>query len=192
LYALALLALLLVMASHVDTTLFGASQTTPWVQHSIPRYWAPLYLFAALPPILLLGKIRFRPVVAVGALLACLLAWSSLDGIFNTQITSFPGLREQTRNGPRLLDTLSKQIPADAIVYSVSRHGTLWPRFKMGLILGSKPTAASMSRCVRAGLPVYIYSPHFSSRRLDRALAKKRLKIVTVDRRMSIFRVERG
>jgi hypothetical protein len=191
-YALALLALLFMMISHVGATLFGASETTPLVQHSIPRYWTPLYLFAALPPLLLLGRARFRPAIAVGAVLACLLAWSSLDGIFRTQVTSFPGLREQTRNGSRLLDRLSEQIPPDAIVYSVSRHGTLWTRFKMGLILENDATAASMGRCVRAGLPVYIYSPHFSPRKLAPALAKRRLKIITVDRRMSIFRVERA
>jgi hypothetical protein len=191
-YALALLTLLVVMAAHVDSTLFGANETTPLVQHSIPRYWAPLYLFASLPPILLLGRLRFRPAVAVGAVLGCLLSWSTLDGIFRTQTTSFPGLRAQVRNGPQLLDALSKQIPADAIVYSVSRHGTLWPRFRMALIGENQPTAASMTRCVRAGLPVFIYSPHFSPRRLERLLSKKRLKIITVDRRMSIFRVQRA
>lgn len=192
-YALALLAVLLVMISHVDSTLFGAADAKPLVQHSIPRYWAPHYLFAAIAPILLLGRVRFRPAVAVGAVLAGLLSWSTLDGIFKTQTTAFPALREQVRSGPRLLDRLSQHIPAEAIVYSVSRHGTLWPRFRMGLIDQPGPTAASINRCVRAGLPVFIYGPQSLSarRRLERALTKKKLKLVSVDRRLLLSQVER-
>jgi len=197
LWALALLVMLLILISHTDPGVFGNNHPKPLLYHSLPRYWSPLYLFAALPPLIFLGRTRFRSVVAVGAVLAGLLAWSTLDGIFRKQTTPFIELHQQVARGPALLDRLSAVIPDNAIVYSSSWHGTLWSRFRTGLIdtTGSnlQPTADSMNRVVRAGIPVYVYTVRANviRRRLDKALAKYKLKMVEVDRRLHVYRVQR-
>lgn len=196
LWALGLVVMLLVLISHTDPGSFGADQPETFVHHSPPRYWTPLYLFAALPPLLFLGRTRFRSVVALGAVLAGLLSWSTLNDVFANQTTAFVELHRLVGGGPALLDHLAGTIPNDAVVYSTSRHGTLWSRFRMGLIDETRiaATAASMNRCVDAGLPVYLYTVRANviRRSLGQELAKHRLKILEVSRSgLHIYRVAR-
>jgi hypothetical protein len=69
-YAFGLLVVVCFMVSRIHPELFGAIGVA-MVHHSIPRYWAPVYLFATLPPVLFLGRIRKPGVLAVGAAVVC-------------------------------------------------------------------------------------------------------------------------
>jgi hypothetical protein len=193
LYLAGVLVLVGLVLARMDPGTFGAAESTGVVSHSLPRYWAPVYLFAALPPILFFGTCRRLLVVIPGAALACVLAWLSVREIHTRQPTSFIYIERFVRTAfDRTAGRAS--IPSNAIVYSRVFDKVLWSRWQLGIVDDKRPeaTATSMQRAVRAGLPVFMIEPRFPRRlrALDRAMRSKQLGTARVDARRGIYRIE--
>jgi len=165
---------------------------TGLVNHSIPRYWAPVYLFAALPPLLFLGRCKLRVVLFAGSALACVLAGLSVQEIYTRQPTSLRYVESFVRKKTRWLDVAARAIPADAIVYSEKEDKLVWSRWQVGVIRSPDVTVMSMKRALGAGRPVFILQQRFprTGRRLGRALKKANLNVVRVDGRAGLYRVQ--
>jgi hypothetical protein len=191
LYTLGILVMLCFVLSHMDENLNGASDRLSAVHHSMPRYWSPVYLLAALPPILLLGSCRKRPLFVAGVVLASLLSVGNAYEIGRREGSSLVKLYEFAQRWGQRVPALANKIPREAMVYSGSLDKVLWPYWRVGIMSEPEPTASSMRRAVDAQLQVFLYEPRFQRGRLlqlERALKQKQLQIALIDRR-GIYRV---
>ncbi len=187
--------LVCLMASHVSGHVFGVADPTAMVNHSIPRYWAPVYLFAALPPILFLGHCRNRKVLVIGVAMTCVLAIDGVYEVFLHQPSSLSYLHDVSCNDGRLILALARRIPRGAMIYSSILDSVLWPRWRVGMLDEPEPTAASMSHAIEAHLPVFVVDPRFGRHRADRlgrALRSRHLVLIAVDSPHGIYRIEAG
>jgi len=180
--------------SHMDENLAGASDRLSAVHHSMPRYWSPVYLLAALPPILFLGYCKRRAVFVIGVVLACALSVGGAYEIGKREGSSLYKLYQFAQRWAHNVPALSDKIPSDAMVYSGTYDKVLWPYWRVGTMSDPEPTASSMRRAIDANLQVYLFEPRFPRARLnalERALRRKSLSITSIDRR-GIFRVARA
>jgi len=194
LYALGLLVMLCFVLSHMDENLNGASDRLSAVHHSMPRYWSPVYLLAALPPILFLGYCKKRWVFVTGVVLAGLFTVASGYEIGKREGSSLFKLYEFAERWAHNVPALSDKIPSDAMVYSQTYDKVLWPYWRIGTMSEPEPTASSMRRALDARLEVFLFEPRFPRPRLvalERALKRKQLTITSIDRR-GIFLVARA
>jgi len=159
LYSVAILWTAFFAFSRMHQELFGGAQAVGFVAHSVPRYLSPLYLFAALPPLLFLGKCRRRLPLFAGAIFAFALAAGGLYEIGAREPFSPSLVNRFVRKNNALLDVLAKEIPNDAIVYSTTMDKILWSRWQVGIIDAASDTATSINRAVGAGLPVFVFEP---------------------------------
>jgi hypothetical protein len=156
------------------------------VHHSIPRYWAPIYLLAAVPPIVLLAQLRNRISVSLGAV--CLFA-SAVVNAYDIGVKTQWSLVEAgkfQRRSSKLALSLTRWIPSDAFVYTETCDKILWRRWRLGTLAEPRATAASMARASRAGLAVYAFEPGMTSgerHALDRALRRRGLMLRPLKRR---------
>lgn len=181
LYGLALLVMLAFMFSHMDPELAGAAEDLVEVHHSMPRYWAPIYLLAALPPLLFLGACRNRVVLNVGAGLVFALAVVSGYELVSRESLSLVELEDFTKRSQQSISSMKREVPEDAIVYSASYDKLLWSRWSVGTIDAPEPSARSVERAFATGRPVYVFDPSLKSARLrafERALSRKQLDLV--------------
>jgi hypothetical protein len=193
-YALGLLVMFCFVLSHMDEGLNGASDPLSAVHHSMPRYWAPVYLLAALPPIVFLARCRWRPAFVAGVALALALALGSGYEIGRREGSSLVKLYAFAQRWGRIVPSLANKIPRDAMVYSGTLDKVLWSYWRVGTMSEPGPTASSMRRAIDANLEVYLFEPRFPRARLvafERALREKQLSIASIDRR-GIFRVSRS
>jgi hypothetical protein len=163
-----------------------------FVHHSVPRYWAFAYLFAALPPILFLGRCRSRVLVVLGAAICFAVAGKSLQEIHSGgYASSLVYIEHFVRTKARTVEVFARLIPPNAIVYSQALDKVLWSRWQLGIIDEPRATADSMARAIRSKLPVYIVQARFrrQGRSLEAALRSKRLRVVKVDARRGVYRV---
>jgi hypothetical protein len=159
LYGAALLVMFCLMLSRMDPTLFGASTKVSSLDHSIPRYWSPVYLIAALPPILFLAQAKTRELLRAGGAALC---WLALAGGYDICVGtrwSLFNLRGYRQEKTELLNSLVGKIPKQAFVYTETHDKVLWRRWRVGMIDQPEPTAASMARALQAGLEVYAFEP---------------------------------
>jgi hypothetical protein len=194
LYVLGLLVMLGFVLSHMDEGLNGASEPVALMHHSMPRYWSPVYLLAAFPPIWFLGHCKRRAVYVGGAVLACALAISGGYEIYKRQGSSLFILNKYVQRWSKLAPSLADRIPSDAMVYSATYDKVLWPYFRVGTMAEPEPTASSMRRAIDAELEVFLFEPRFPRNQLlllARALRAKLLTIALIDRR-GIYRVSRA
>ncbi|MGH2360041.1 MAG: hypothetical protein ACRDGM_05805, partial [bacterium] len=192
--ALGLLLIACFSISRIDPGVFGASDRIAMVHHSIPRYWSPVYLLAALPPILFMGYCRKRVVVAIGATTLCALAVSGAYEIYLGQLSSFRPLRHFTRDNERLILSLGTTIPADAMVYSSTYDKVLWSRWRVGTLGEPEPTAMSIRRALDARVAVFIFEPRLGGnqyRRLAEALKRQHFALIATGSTRELYRVER-
>ena len=191
LYLATLLLVAFFAFSRAHEQLFGGSERAGFVHHSVPRYVAPVFLFAALPPLLFLGDCRKKVVLALGSALVCAVSASSIFEIYRNQPSSLSMLHDWDRRSEALLDALATEIPPDAIVYSLQSDKLLWSRWRVGLIDEPEATAMSLNRAVDTGLPVFILDPGGRSRKLTTALAKSGIALARVDARRKLYRATR-
>lgn len=180
LYGLALLVMFCFMLSRMDSTLFGASTELSSLDHSIPRYWSPIYLLAALPPILFLGQARSKPVlVAGGAALIWLAAANAYDICVGTR-WSLVNARQFRERKTIVLRTLVDTVPRQAFVYTETHDKVLWRHWRVGTIDEPATTAKSIRRAFEAGLDVFVFEPTWKHRdfvKLDHALRREGLAL---------------
>ena len=191
LYALGILVMLCFVLSHMDENLNGASDPLSAVHHSMPRYWSPVYLLAALPPILFLARCRRRPLFMAGVVLTSALSLGNAYEIGRREGSSLVKLYQFAQRWGARVPALANKIPREAMVYSGSLDKVLWPYWRVGTMTEPAPTASSMRRAIGANLEVFVYEPRFSRgklQQLERALKREQLQIALIDRR-GIYRV---
>ena len=186
LYGLALLVLVGFMLSRMDETLFGASTEVSSLDHSIPRYWSPIYLLAALPPILFLARAGTRAVVIAGsAALIWLSAANAYDICAGTR-WSLVDLKRFREKKTALLDSLVRTIPEGAIVYTATHDKVLWQKWRVGTIDQPAATAKSIRRAFKAGNEVFVFEPAYPPQELkalSRALRRRGLALDAAGKR---------
>ncbi len=181
------------LVSRMSPTLYGANESTGLVRHSIPRYWTPVYLFAALPPLLFLGRCRSDVVLGVVATLAFGIAGIGLLEIYSRQPESLTYLHDLNNRNDLALERLAQDIPESAIVYTVTQDKVLYTRWNVGLIREPDLTASSMQRASLSGLPVYVAQPGIGVAQLAllaSALNKRGLTLVEVDGARGLYRLD--
>jgi hypothetical protein len=191
LYGLALLVMFCFMLSRMDPGLFGAAMDQSTLDHSIPRYWSPVYLLAALPPLLLLGQARSKSLLAAGSVAVFGFALANGYDICVGARWSLANLRAYRQKNTTLAQSLTTAIPKDGFVYTITQDKVLWRRWRIGTIDEPQPSAKSMSRGVKAGFEVFTFEPSFKPRerkQLERALRRYRLVLEPL-RRQGLSRV---
>lgn len=192
LYLTAILWAVFLAFGRMHDDVYGGRQSEGWVDHSVPRYLTPLYLFAALPPLVFLGQCRVRWMLAIGATLACLVSASALDEIWFKQRACMTNIRNGLRSRNALLQQLKTEIPPDAMVYTKSMDKVLWSEWRLGTIDAPEATSTSIGRAVAAGLLVFVYDVDFVRQAPEfAAIARnKSLRLVKVTRRRGLYRVD--
>jgi len=192
-YTLGMFVMLCFLLSHMDENLNGASDPLSAVHHSMPRYWSPVYLLAALPPILFLGHCSKRNHFLLGVVLVGVLAAANAYEISWREGSSLRKLYQFERRWGQWVPALADKIPSDAIVYSGTLDKVLWSYWRVGTMTEPAPTASSMRHAIDAKLDVFLYEPRFPRLHLsalERALKTQRLTIASIDRR-GLYRVSR-
>jgi hypothetical protein len=180
--------------SRIGPDLNGASERVGLVHHSMPRYWSPVYLLAALTPVVALGRAPRRAVLILGS--ALLASFSLLGGyeIYAREKYALSNLRDFAARSARSVRALEKRIPAGAMVYSATHDKILWPYWRVGTIDEPRPSARSLSRAAGSGLRLFVYEPALRGARrkqLERALRGKRLSLVAAGEK-GLYRVTAG
>lgn len=182
------------IVSRISDDVFGGKLATGLVHHSTPRYFAPAYLFAALPPLLLLGRTSSRVVLFLGGALACAAAALGVYEVHTRQGASLVALRAQVRGDQRILTKLHGKIPKGAVVYTDTRDKILWSAWHVCTMGEPEPTAASMDRALASNLRVYVMEPRFSGGRygpFGRALQARGLTFAKIDAGQGLYRLQR-
>jgi hypothetical protein len=194
LYLLGLMVMLGFVLSRMDEDLNGAVLPVGQMHHSMPRYWSPLYLLAALPPILFLGQCQSRSKFVGGVVLACALAIGNGYELYLSEGSSLVSLKAFSERWSTVVSSLADKIPRDSMVYSVGFDKVLWPYWRVGTVSAPEATANSMRRALDSKLNVFLFEPRFPRQdllELEQALKDKQLSIVTIDRR-GLFSVTRA
>lgn len=195
-YAAALLLVAVLLLSRIERALFGAEEADVGVHHSIPRYWTPIYLFLALPPLLLLSRARRWWLLAPGTLLvSAFFAWG-LHDLYVTERSSFPRLNEVRIWMSRLLPQVRHRVPPEAVVYTNTFDKALWSRWHVATIDNPEKTARSMRRAISSGLEVFAVEPRYTDlpSMMGAALTAQHLVLQPVRgvRRLGIYRIRRA
>ncbi|MEP7051722.1 MAG: hypothetical protein ABJB12_15270 [Pseudomonadota bacterium] len=171
---------------------FGGKVRFGWAEHSVPRYLTPVYLIAALPPLMYLGRCR-RILLYPGLLITIAVAGAGLYEVGVRQPSSLVYLHDFVPQNQELLSKLQTEIPEQAMVYTVTSDKIIWSAWQVGTIDDLNLSAASMARAFDAGLPVYMLDPKFESpshHRLNAVLAKKQLRLSLVNGRRGVYRLQ--
>jgi hypothetical protein len=195
LYALVFLLCVFFVYTRLHDDVFGGHERLGWVEHSVPRYLSPAYLFAALPPLLLFGRLRRKWLWVPGALVACAVSVAGLYEIGVREPSSFLFVRGFVPLHEAWLVNLKREIPADAMVYTVTSDKLVWSSWRLGTIENLNLSAASMERAHRAGFQVFMLDPKYenpSHRRLGQLLAKRSLVLSSADPRHGLYRLHEG
>ena len=130
-----------------------------------------------------------------GALLACGVSAAGLYEIGVREPTSFASVHQFVPMHEAWLANLKREIPADAMVYTVTSDKLVWSNWRLGTIENLKLSAASMERAHQAGFQVFMLDPKYenpSHRRLGQLLAKRSLVLNPVDPRHGLYRLREG
>jgi hypothetical protein len=194
LYGVVFLLFAFFVYTRLHDDVFGGHEKFGWAEHSVPRYLTPAYLFAAVPPLLFLARLRRRLLFA-GVALALFVAGAGVYEVGVRQPSSFEYLHEYVPQNTALLEKLKGKIPADALLYCVTMDKVVWSQWRLGTIEDLELSAASMVRALKAKQNVFMLDPKFetaSHRRLGQLLAKRGLVLVPVDLRHGVYRLQTG
>jgi hypothetical protein len=185
----AILLAIVFMLSRMDRGLFGAERPEGSMLDSIPRYWAPVYLFAALPPLLFVGRLRQRLPFAAGLVFLGALAIASINEVR----LSFHHDQRVIAVSSNELASMSERLPQNAIVYTPSYDKVLWSHFLVADAEDPKKTARSMRRALERDYAVYFWLHPKLAFRVDeykRALAKRGLGLERLTGYPAFYRVQ--
>ncbi len=187
--AVAILAFFALSRMHDD--LFGGAMDYGGVHHSVPRYLTPVYLLAALPPLLFLGKCKNRAIALGGGLLVAVLALSGGHEIWIKQGSSFNFLHGFVAKKTAELARFSRRIPEHAVVYTAKEDKWLWSGVKVWIIDDPKASAQSIERAAQAKIELYVYEPSRTTqfKQLVAELAKRHISLSKAEPPRGLFRV---
>jgi hypothetical protein len=177
--------------SRMHDELWGGTFEQGAVHHSVPRYLTPVYLLAALPPLLFLGRCHIRALWIPGSILVGLLALGGVYEVFVHQGSSLRFVHDFVRTKNAQLDQLARRIPPDATVYTSREDKWLWSRFRVAITDEPAPSATSIERALKAHLNVFMVEPSRSTqfKRVTGELARRRITLQRVDPRRGVYRV---
>ncbi len=193
LHAAAIVVMLCFVLSRMDPGLHGASEPDGFAKHSMPRYWSPIYLLAAVPIPLLVARWQNRAGFTIAAAVVCLVAFVGGYEIALRGPGSFAELKVFADKASEALPKVRQRIPPNAMVYTASLDKAIWSGWRVGMIGAPGPSARSMRRAVAAGLDVWVYEESFKRRhyeRLARSMAREGLVLQPVGSR-GIYHVKR-
>ncbi|HET6615557.1 MAG TPA: hypothetical protein VFH62_06680 [Dehalococcoidia bacterium] len=194
-YLIALAVIAIFLVSRMTDGLYGARESEGLLRHSIPRYWSPVYLLAALPPLLYAARTKHEIVVG-GIICGCmLLSVLGAREVYTLQPESMTYLHELQARSETRIAQLSGEIPDDAILYTMTEDKALWSRWRIGIVSDPDRTAASIDRSLRAGYSVYVVQGRMPAQvkaELESALSKRSLWLTTEDERLGIYRAGRA
>jgi len=187
--AIAIMAFFSLSRMHDD--LWGGAMDYGGVHHSVPRYLSPVYLLAALPPLLFLGQSKSRLLTIGGGLLVVLLALSGSYEIWQKQGSSFTFVHGFVLKKTAELERLSRKIPENAAVYTSKEDKWLWSRIRVFIVEEPKATAQSIERAARAQLELYVFEPSRTPqlKQLVAELAKRHISLTKVEPPRGLYRV---
>jgi hypothetical protein len=182
------------MISRVDPGLFGMDRDTPHVNDSLPRYWAPVYLLASIPPLLVVGRAKSRWLTLAGGVVLVALAAGNLVDVVWRSPQSVRHQHNILRRDRDWLDRLQPLLPRDAVVYTPTLDKVLWSRYRVASTdEDATRTARSMERAVQSSLPVFFWSYPFeprAERALETALFRHDLALIKVNDRLQLYKIE--
>jgi len=184
----ALVLAVLFMLSRMDRGLYGGNRPEGLINDSVPRYWTPMYLFAGLPPLLLLGRVRGVAPLVAGALLVAALSGASIHTVLERRLRDAGVLREEQR----ALSSLSSRLAKDDLVYTPAYDKVLWSHCLIADAEDPEKTAKSMTRAIRHHFSVFLWlSPRYMSHfdEFEDALQRRRLRLKKIDRKLHFYRV---
>jgi hypothetical protein len=195
LYAITFLLFAFFVYTRLHDDVFGGHERVGWAEHSVPRYLTPAYLFAALPLLLLLGQLRQKWLWIPGAVVAFGISGAGLYEIGVREPSSFQFVHNFVPIHEALLTDLKREIPAAAMVYTVTSDKLVWSQWRLGTIEDQNLSSASMERALKAGFKVFMLDPKYetlSHRHLGQLLAKRGLVLSPVDLRHGLYRLRQG
>ena len=186
--AIAILAFFALSRMHDD--LFGGAMDYGAVHHSVPRYLTPVYLLAALPPLLFLGRCRSRAVMLFGTALVALLAFGGGYEIW-VKGSSINFLHDFVQRKTAELARLSRKIPENAALYTAKEDKWLWSGPRVWIIDDPKASAQSIERAAQAQIELYVYEPTRTAqfKQLVAELAKRHISLVKTEPPRGLYRV---
>ena len=153
----------LFMMSRMSGEVFGGSDPEALLRHSVPRYWAPVYMLAAIPPALFVMRGRESHAwVGAVATLCVVVAPLGASELYSAQPESMTDLRQYQTAWEAQANRISPGIPQDAVVYTDRLDKVLWSRWEVASIPSPRDEAklaSSIARTVDSGRPVVVYAP---------------------------------
>lgn len=179
--------------THISSDLFGADDDSALLRDSLTRYWSPVYLLAAIAPLVFVMRARREwagvAVVLVVAILGARTLWSGQP----ESVTSMHSLYSERAAE---VEAWRTQIPPQALVYTMNLDKLLWSRWDTATIPTSpddqQAAADSMSGVLKGGRPVYIAQiglPDAVRMQLAVALLKHQLVLRQLDSTGETFEV---
>ncbi|HKO51234.1 MAG TPA: hypothetical protein VJV79_26175 [Polyangiaceae bacterium] len=178
--------------SRMHDDLFGGAMNYGSVHHSVPRYLTPLYLLAALPPLLFLGQCKNRWLTLGGSLLAVAVAATGGYQLWHEPNSSFNFLHDFVHKKSAELERLAQKIPNDAVVYTAKEDKWLWSRVRVWIIEDPKASAQSIERAARERFELYVFEPSRTAqfKQLVAELGKRHISLAKVEPRGGLYRVK--
>lgn len=191
LLAVAVLILAFFALSRMHDDLFGGAMNYGSVHHSVPRYLTPVYLLAALPPLLFLGQCKNHLLTIGGSVLVVVLGVGGCYQLFHEPNSSFGFLHDFVLRKNAELERVSGKIPPNAAVYTSKEDKWLWSRVRVWIIEDPETSAQSIERAARAKLELYVFEPSRTAafKQLVAQLAKRRISLARVEPRGGLYRV---
>lgn len=188
----AVLLIVIFMISRMHDGVFGTHTSLGEVHHSVPRYLAPVYLMAALPPLLFVGRSSKGWVVAVGSVLIFAL---SASGCYEIAVRGQGSLRFVHRfvhDKQAALVQLRRFIPAGATVYTEKEDKWIWSGWRVWMVGEPEATAVSIERALAANVELFVVEPKRTAlfKQLRATLRRRRISLVRIDAWRGVYRVD--
>jgi hypothetical protein len=154
----------LFMVSRTSADAFGGSDTDAVLRHSVPRYWAPIYLMAAVPPLLLIMRSKDMRAWTGTAALCGVLALFGARELYKGQPESMVDIHNYEASWRGQIDDWRPWIPNDAVVYSGRLDKVLWSEWEIATFpqpFDADRLASSVARTVRGGRRAFIVEPQW-------------------------------
>jgi hypothetical protein len=188
------LVVIVFMISRMDPDTFGAMRDTPMVLDSIPRYWSPVYLLAAVPPLVYVGRSERRAVFGAGtALLAIVALFAVREAWFDAAqcLATSPSL---VRNSARRFKELDRYVGRNAIVYTLGFDKLIWSKVRVGSVEEPAKAAKSMERALDRGMDVFLYLDVGEERQVtlvEQSLERAHFERLAAVQRVRLYRLRR-
>lgn len=157
----------LFIISRIGPDFFGAPLAVAEIHHSLPRYWAPFYLLAAVPLVLVaMSSVKERVWLPALLLIAVIAVMGARHNYIDGGPETMAGLRFRVASGENYIERLEEFVPPDAFLYSAYFDKITWSKWQVGVIPIDQEgmitpdeltrVASSMTKAADTGRPVFM------------------------------------